>query len=118
MNFILRETAASGKLDLPDSHRRQIRAAASSSLALGKHGAGELNYSSDTDLIILFDPSSQAVAQMDEPATLFVRMTRRLVKILQERTADGYVLRVDLRLRPGSRLDRDRYLLAGRLFLL
>ncbi len=99
LNFILRETAASGKLDLPDASSPD-QGCGVVFLALGKHGAGELNYSSDTDLIVLFDPSSQAVAQMDEPATLFVRMTRRLVKILQERTADGYVLRVDLRLRP------------------
>lgn len=69
-------------------------------MALGKHGAGELNYSSDTDLIVLFDPASPAVAGHAEPGTLFVRLTRQLVKILQERTADGYVLRVDLRLRP------------------
>ncbi len=69
-------------------------------LALGKHGAGELNYSSDTDLIVLFDPASIAAAGQAEPAALFVRLTRQFVKILQERTADGYVLRVDLRLRP------------------
>ena len=69
-------------------------------LALGKHGAGELNYSSDTDLIILFDPASATAAQMGEPNAAFVRIARRLVKVLQERTADGYVLRVDLRLRP------------------
>ena len=99
LNFILRETGASGKLQLPDASAPD-QGCGVVVLALGKHGGGELNYSSDTDLIVLFDPSSSAVAQMDEPAMLFVRMTRRLVKILQERTADGYVLRVDLRLRP------------------
>jgi glutamate-ammonia-ligase adenylyltransferase len=69
-------------------------------LALGKHGAKELNYSSDTDLVVFFDPSSPAIPAGVEPAPLFVRLTQMLVRLLQERTADGYVLRVDLRLRP------------------
>jgi glutamate-ammonia-ligase adenylyltransferase len=69
-------------------------------LALGKHGAGELNYSSDTDLIVLFDPASSRVEMQAAPGSFFVRLTRQFVKILQERTGDGYVLRVDLRLRP------------------
>jgi [glutamine synthetase] adenylyltransferase / [glutamine synthetase]-adenylyl-L-tyrosine phosphorylase len=99
LNFILAETRAAGKLHLPDpaSPERDCGVVV---LALGKHGAGELNYSSDTDLIVLFDPESPAILQKGEPAMLFVRITQRLVKILQERTADGYVLRVDLRLRP------------------
>ncbi|MGV8840096.1 MAG: bifunctional [glutamine synthetase] adenylyltransferase/[glutamine synthetase]-adenylyl-L-tyrosine phosphorylase [Bauldia sp.] len=69
-------------------------------LAMGKHGAGELNYSSDIDLITLFDPSAANLAASTEPGRLYVRVTRRLVHLLQERTADGYVFRVDLRLRP------------------
>ncbi len=69
-------------------------------LAMGKHGAFELNYSSDIDLIVLFDPHRVQLADPDECSTLFVRMTRRLVAMMQERTADGYVFRVDLRLRP------------------
>ena len=68
-------------------------------LALGKMGAHELNYSSDIDLIVMFDPDVARVARA-EPAMLFVRMTRRLIKLLQERTSDGYVFRVDVRLRP------------------
>ncbi len=99
LNFILREAQASGKLQLPDPPSPD-RDCGIVVLALGKHGAGELNYSSDTDLIALFDPASPAIAQTGEPTMLFVRIVRRLVKILQERTADGYVLRVDLRLRP------------------
>jgi [glutamine synthetase] adenylyltransferase / [glutamine synthetase]-adenylyl-L-tyrosine phosphorylase len=99
LNFILRETQASGKLYLDDPQAPD-RDCGVVVLALGKHGAGELNYSSDTDLIILFDSTSPAVSQMGEPAMLFVRLAQRLVKILQERTANGYVLRVDLRLRP------------------
>jgi glutamate-ammonia-ligase adenylyltransferase len=69
-------------------------------LAMGKMGAGELNYSSDIDLIVLFDPDAPALAPGGEPGPLFVRLTRQLVKMLQERTELGYVFRVDLRLRP------------------
>ena len=67
-------------------------------LAMGKMGAGELNYSSDVDLIVFYDPA--ALVSGAEPAAVYVRLTRALVKLLQERTADGYVFRVDLRLRP------------------
>jgi glutamate-ammonia-ligase adenylyltransferase len=69
-------------------------------LALGKHGAGELNYSSDIDPIIFFDPDTRVLAPGVEPGPFFVRLTKSLARLLQERTGDGYVLRVDLRLRP------------------
>ena len=69
-------------------------------LALGKHGARELNYSSDIDLIVLYDAAAASIPQGVEPGPLFVRITKALARILQERTSDGYVLRVDLRLRP------------------
>jgi [glutamine synthetase] adenylyltransferase / [glutamine synthetase]-adenylyl-L-tyrosine phosphorylase len=69
-------------------------------LALGKHGARELNYSSDIDLIVLYDPASGSIPAGTEPGPLFARMTRALTRLLQERTGEGYVLRVDLRLRP------------------
>ncbi|MCK7611647.1 bifunctional [glutamine synthetase] adenylyltransferase/[glutamine synthetase]-adenylyl-L-tyrosine phosphorylase [Roseibium sediminicola] len=69
-------------------------------LAMGKHGANELNYSSDIDLIVLYDPMIAPMAGGAEAPVEFVRLTRRLVKIMQDRTADGYVFRTDLRLRP------------------
>ncbi|MBX9778174.1 MAG: bifunctional [glutamine synthetase] adenylyltransferase/[glutamine synthetase]-adenylyl-L-tyrosine phosphorylase [Xanthobacteraceae bacterium] len=69
-------------------------------LAMGKMGAGELNYSSDIDLIVFYDARAGALAPGSEPAPFYVRITRGLVKLLQERTADGYVFRTDLRLRP------------------
>lgn len=69
-------------------------------LAMGKHGANELNYSSDIDLIILYEPQTAPMAGKAEAPVEFVRLTRQLVKIMQERTADGYVFRTDLRLRP------------------
>src|SRR5262249_57395270 len=69
-------------------------------LGLGKLGACELNYSSDVDIVVFFDPNCTAVAGGVVPATLYTRITKGLVRLLQERTADGYVFRVDLRLRP------------------
>lgn len=69
-------------------------------LAMGKHGAGELNYSSDIDLIVFFERELATVRPGLEPMALFVRMTKDMVRLLQERTSDGYVFRTDLRLRP------------------
>jgi len=69
-------------------------------IALGKLGSRELNFSSDVDLIFLFDPATLPRRQRDEPGDSAVRIGRRVVEILQKRTKDGYVARVDLRLRP------------------
>src|SRR5262249_5611227 len=69
-------------------------------LAMGKMGAFELNYSSDIDLIVAFDAPARSLHPDIEPAPFYVRSTRTLVKLLQQRTADGHVFRVDLRLRP------------------
>ena len=69
-------------------------------LAMGKGGAGELNYSSDIDLVIFFDPAAPRLAPDTVPPTFYVRLAKGLVRLLGERTGDGYVLRVDLRLRP------------------
>ncbi len=69
-------------------------------LGMGKYGAHELNYSSDIDLIIFFDRDVAPLASNAEKSAFFVRLTRELVHIMQERTADGYVFRTDLRLRP------------------
>jgi glutamate-ammonia-ligase adenylyltransferase len=67
-------------------------------LAMGKMGAGELNYSSDIDLIVFY--GGAAVSPDVDLAPFYVRFTRALIKLLQERTSDGYVFRTDLRLRP------------------
>jgi [glutamine synthetase] adenylyltransferase / [glutamine synthetase]-adenylyl-L-tyrosine phosphorylase len=69
-------------------------------LAMGKMGAYELNFSSDIDLMVFFDPALAKLPPNVEPVPYYVRLTRDLVKLLQERTADGFVFRVDLRLRP------------------
>ena len=72
-------------------------------LGLGKLGGRELNYSSDIDLILLYDPASPAAPAPDRAQSLFGRLARDLVRILDERTGDGYVFRTDLRLRPDPR---------------
>ena len=71
-------------------------------LALGKQGAGELNYSSDIDPILLFDRDRLVRRASDDPGDAAQRYARRIVALLASNTADGYALRVDLRLRPNS----------------
>ena len=67
-------------------------------LGMGKLGAGELNYSSDIDLMLLYDPD--AYPGHEDLRRVFTRMSTDLVTLLQARDADGYVFRTDLRLRP------------------
>jgi [glutamine synthetase] adenylyltransferase / [glutamine synthetase]-adenylyl-L-tyrosine phosphorylase len=69
-------------------------------LAMGKYGAFELNYSSDIDLIVFYDLARIKLRGALEVQTFFVRLTRDLVRLLHERTGEGYVFRTDLRLRP------------------
>ncbi|MGB1023010.1 MAG: bifunctional [glutamine synthetase] adenylyltransferase/[glutamine synthetase]-adenylyl-L-tyrosine phosphorylase [Paracoccaceae bacterium] len=71
-------------------------------LAMGKMGAGELNYSSDIDLICLFDETRFDAGDEMEARTGFVRATRRIAASLGEITSEGYVFRTDLRLRPDA----------------
>jgi glutamate-ammonia-ligase adenylyltransferase len=99
VRFIIASAAANKKLRAIDESHPE-KGCGLIVLAMGKMGAQELNYSSDVDLIVLFDPQAPALLAGVEPAPLYLRMTRSLVKLLQERTADGYVFRVDLRLRP------------------
>ena len=70
-------------------------------LAMGKGGAGELNYSSDIDLICLFDQERYG-ADWQEARTGFIRVTRKMASILSDITGEGYVFRTDLRLRPDA----------------
>ncbi|SDC73567.1 glutamate-ammonia-ligase adenylyltransferase [Sphingomonas sp. YR710] len=69
-------------------------------LALGKHGSRELNYSSDIDPILIFDPATLPRRPREEPIEAAVRIALRVIELLQTRDGDGYVFRVDLRLRP------------------
>ncbi len=99
LRYLLRQEAARGRmtpanLDRPEDNSGLVV------LAMGKMGAGELNYSSDIDLIVFFDPAAPTLAPDIEPQPFFVRVTQALARLLQQRTGDGYVFRVDLRLRP------------------
>jgi glutamate-ammonia-ligase adenylyltransferase len=69
-------------------------------IAMGKLGSHELNYSSDVDLLLLFDPATLPRRPREEAGESAVRIGRRIIELLQKRTEDGYVERVDLRLRP------------------
>jgi glutamate-ammonia-ligase adenylyltransferase len=69
-------------------------------LAMGKHGAGELNYSSDIDITFFCDLERLPVNAQVDPQTFADRVARGVSTLLSERTGDGYVFRVDLRLRP------------------
>lgn len=96
---LLREAAGNGAFALTDQ-ADPARGSGLIVLGMGKLGSRELNYSSDIDLIVLYDGERITT---DDPAALqtaFVRLARNLVQVLQERTADGYVFRTDLRLRP------------------
>ncbi len=69
-------------------------------LAMGKQGAGELNYSSDIDVSAFYAPEALPVAQGVEARAFAARLVQAVATLLQDRTVDGYVFRVDLRLRP------------------
>ena len=69
-------------------------------LAMGKMGAGELNYSSDIDLICLFDETRFERGDYSEVRAAFVRATKRMIAMLSDLSSEGYVFRTDLRLRP------------------
>ena len=97
--FTLREASLKGQLELADQRSPQ-RGCGWIFLGMGKQGAGELNYSSDIDLVVFFDRARVRVTRPDEDTDLFVKLTKRVVRIMSERTGDGYVFRVDLRLRP------------------
>ena len=71
-------------------------------IALGKHGAGELNYSSDIDPILLYDPERLPRRGRDDPGEAAQRYARTMMDTLAAQTGEGYVFRVDLRLRPAS----------------
>ena len=95
---LLREAHDRGKLRLQNPEQPTL-ASGLILLGMGKLGAGELNYSSDIDIIVLFD---EDISEVDFGAhqQVFSRLARNLVEILARRTADGYVFRTDLRLRP------------------
>jgi glutamate-ammonia-ligase adenylyltransferase len=101
---LLREAQARGELKLAGgAARHDPRATCRGSglvvLGMGKLGGRELNYSSDIDLMVLYDPEA-ATYDADRAGAIYVRLARDLVRLMDERTEDGYVFRTDLRLRP------------------
>jgi [glutamine synthetase] adenylyltransferase / [glutamine synthetase]-adenylyl-L-tyrosine phosphorylase len=99
VHYLLRDAVKAKKLIAPDARKAEA-ASGYIVLAMGKMGGRELNFSSDIDLMVFFDTAVAKLAPGVEPMPFYVRLTRDVVKLLQERTADGYVFRVDLRLRP------------------
>lgn len=99
IDHLLLSAQESGKLKLPDPAHPSEKSGLLV-LGMGKLGASELNYSSDIDLVVFFDPMAGTAVDASEAVETFSRLVRRLIRIMQERTADGYVFRTDLRLRP------------------
>ncbi len=97
LDFSLQVEASLGKINLSDGNKNGSGIVI---LALGKHGARELNYSSDIDIVILYDPERAPLGAGTEAAPFFVRIAKSVVRIVDYHTPDGYVFRVDLRLRP------------------
>lgn len=95
---LLRTGHDAGDLVLPDPSDPEA-GCGFTVLAMGKLGAGELNYSSDIDLVLLHDPDA-GVYRGDQPSAFFSRLSRDLVTLMEARDSDGYVFRTDLRLRP------------------
>ncbi len=99
LRFLLSREAERGKL-LPPNPQRPEDGSGLVVLAMGKMGAFELNYSSDIDLIVFYDLDAPTLAEGLEPSPFFARIAQGLSRMLQQRTGEGYVFRVDLRLRP------------------
>lgn len=99
MDFVLLENHHAGKLVLEDPGKPQ-EGCGFVILGMGKLGAGELNYSSDIDLIFIHDASASMKLNTDDTIGFLSRVARKLIKLMQERTSDGYVFRMDIRLRP------------------
>ena len=97
--LVVREESDKGRLEPYDRTERGVLPGMFV-LAMGKHGAGELNYSSDIDITFFCDLDRLPVKDTVDRQTFADRVARQVAVILSERTGDGYVFRVDLRLRP------------------
>jgi glutamate-ammonia-ligase adenylyltransferase len=101
LRFLLRQAAARAGMDMFDLVRLEAETGLIV-LAMGKYGAYELNYSSDVDLIVFYDTERFPFVKKDDPRAAAVDIVKGLVKLIAETTVDGYVFRVDLRLRPDA----------------
>ncbi len=102
MRAVLTEEARRGRLPGVSEDDARQGTAGMVALAMGKMGAHELNYSSDIDLICLYDETRHARADHDDVRAGLVRATRRLTALLSDRSPEGYIFRTDLRLRPDA----------------
>jgi [glutamine synthetase] adenylyltransferase / [glutamine synthetase]-adenylyl-L-tyrosine phosphorylase len=99
LRHLLRRAATTGAIELANAEDPELDSGLIV-LGMGKLGGYELNYSSDIDLIVLYDGARARIAARAGKESFFIRLTRDLVRLLEERTGDGYVFRTDLRLRP------------------
>ncbi|MEE2999183.1 MAG: bifunctional [glutamine synthetase] adenylyltransferase/[glutamine synthetase]-adenylyl-L-tyrosine phosphorylase [Pseudomonadota bacterium] len=99
INFLLLKMASKDILKLPINTNPGIGSGLIV-LGMGKLGGNELNYSSDVDLVLFFDPESIETTKPNKLQQGFIQLAKGLVKLLSERTSDGYVFRTDMRLRP------------------
>ncbi|MFC6791810.1 bifunctional [glutamine synthetase] adenylyltransferase/[glutamine synthetase]-adenylyl-L-tyrosine phosphorylase [Methylobacterium komagatae] len=99
LDALLRRAAATGKVRLADPDWPAWQSGLFV-LGLGKLGGGELNYSSDIDLVVFYEAEPAARVAGPEAKAIFGKITQDLGKLLSQRSADGYVHRVDYRLRP------------------
>ena len=93
LDFLLREAVDAARLTAFSRDGLVV-------LALGKHGGEELNYSSDIDFVIYYTPDALPLAEGQDRRKFHVKLVQDLTALLQNPTADGFVFRVDLRLRP------------------
>lgn len=99
VRYLLAQEATRGRIIPPDPDMPE-QGSGLIIFAMGKMGAGELNYSSDVDLIVFFEAEGTSLNPDIEPQPFFVRIAQGMARLMQQRTGDGYVFRVDLRLRP------------------
>ncbi|HUH78212.1 MAG TPA: bifunctional [glutamine synthetase] adenylyltransferase/[glutamine synthetase]-adenylyl-L-tyrosine phosphorylase, partial [Devosia sp.] len=99
LNLLMRQAAHRGVLTIP-LEQATAENSGLAIFALGKHGGQELNYSSDIDIVAFYDPEKGVLAEPMEATRIYSRMVQRLVGLMEERRAHGYVFRTDLRLRP------------------
>jgi glutamate-ammonia-ligase adenylyltransferase len=102
IRHLLRTAHDAGDIRLQDANRPDLNCGFVA-LAMGKLGAAELNYSSDIDLILLYDATAPVYAAgrvADSIGSFTSRLARDLITLMEARDANGYVFRTDLRLRP------------------
>lgn len=99
VRFQLRNEVQRGRIKPADPHHPE-QDCGLIVLAMGKMGAGELNYSSDIDLIVFYNAEGSSLAPDIEPQPFYVRIAQGISRLVGQRTGEGYVFRVDLRLRP------------------